>query len=730
MKKYLFVAVITFLTISCGHNSSNSNHTTNQNTNASPTIDSTPPNSNSDTDDSETNNQTTDITVALEEPQATEAQVTGTTYYISTDGSGVMDGSSFENALPAHSFTQTVASMAAGDRMLISGGEYTQEAVGREAIVISASGTADEPIIIQGVDRGDGHGLPTFIGRWENNNLEYGSDSGQTGMRIIDSSNIILSNIAIRDFKNGVQVKGLTSSTINNINVTRSRVAFAISDSSDLELNQIELLQYRKRGLEFKQSVTDVVINGLLADATLGNPNWITTEFTIGVELDKDTSFPPIANITFNRATSINNFPQVIPITRPYINGDGFSIEDTSYGIKFYNSMAYNNADGGWDDKSFMPYYENIVSLRNKRNFRFWNDTAAWSAEQMGSAVISGPVRLKNVLSAYTRDTQYSNPGIHTQTSLEVNGATFYNNVSSPIHVENNPDANITITDSILWNDSCPSNLVEFESGNSNRLIVENNYTCKENESLKLHSPNPNWKGEPANAFDPIDSNIVGYKSNLMSELLIADRSSEDTNLLKIGLIGDSTVASTYGWGAAFTKLFDDRVEVINQAKNGATLKSAEQELNRLLQFKPDYVLIQFGHNDMKIYGSNEYASRLGAYVDAFQKGGAKVIILSSVTRRHFRNGKIKPAVFSEGQSLPIFARVAEAVAREKKVEFIDLNTISITHHNTIGESASETYNFQGGDKTHFSPEGAHAIAEIILQELKGALPDLERYVK
>lgn len=43
---------------------------------------------------------------------------------------------------------------------------------------------------------------------------------------------------------------------------------------------------------------------------------------------------------------------------------------------------------------------------------------------------------------------------------------------------------------------------------------------------------------------------------------------------IKIGLIGDSTVAEQSGWGPAFAGRFNARAEIINYAKNGATLQA------------------------------------------------------------------------------------------------------------------------------------------------------------
>src|SRR5436305_231029 len=79
---------------------------------------------------------------------------------------------------------------------------------------------------------------------------------------------------------------------------------------------------------------------------------------------------------------------------------------------------------------------------------------------------------------------------------------------------------------------------------------------------------------------------------------------------VRIVLIGDSTVSSypkppadkpdLAGWGQVFGELFDDRVTVLNLAVSGRSSKSflTEKRWQPVLDAKPNYVFIQFGHND------------------------------------------------------------------------------------------------------------------------------------
>jgi lysophospholipase L1-like esterase len=200
---------------------------------------------------------------------------------------------------------------------------------------------------------------------------------------------------------------------------------------------------------------------------------------------------------------------------------------------------------------------------------------------------------------------------------------------------------------------------------------------------------------------------------------------------ITIGLIGDSTIASTYGWGPAFAHRFNDQTKVLNYAKNGATLESLSKNLDALVKRKPDYVLIQFGHNDQKRYDTKVYGDKLRSYVQRITEAGGKAIIVSSVTRRNFdEHGRIKLKLGNEPgkpfkAKLAAYAQAAQAVAQELKVPFIDLHTLSVDHHNRIGPETSAAYNFIESDTTHFSKRGAYAIADLVLKELQAVVPEL-----
>lgn len=205
---------------------------------------------------------------------------------------------------------------------------------------------------------------------------------------------------------------------------------------------------------------------------------------------------------------------------------------------------------------------------------------------------------------------------------------------------------------------------------------------------------------------------------------------NDEERTMVIGLIGDSTVAETCGWGPAFAKRFDDGVTVLNAARNGARLDSLSEGLDELLKEKPDLVLIQFGHNDQKEYGVAEYRRRLTDYIERIKAAGARPIVLSPVTRRVFgADGKIQPRTEGVKATLAELSDAAQQVAAKETVHFIHLYGISVHHHNELGPAASAKYDFQEGDRTHFSPHGAAATAELVLDELKVDVPPVAFHI-
>ncbi|HOZ85990.1 MAG TPA: rhamnogalacturonan acetylesterase [Niabella sp.] len=219
---------------------------------------------------------------------------------------------------------------------------------------------------------------------------------------------------------------------------------------------------------------------------------------------------------------------------------------------------------------------------------------------------------------------------------------------------------------------------------------------------------------------------------------------------VSVFLAGNSTVVDgAYepfsAWGQMFPYFFQARkVAIVNLAESGETLKSfiAARRFNKLLSMmKPgDYAFVEFGHNDQKQKGEGvgaftTYTKDLNFFIDQVRKQGGIPVLVTSVQRRRFENGKIV-------ETLGDYPEAVRRVAKERKTALIDLNALSKTMLESMGEQESEGIfaHFPAGtfpnrdkpiaDNTHFRPYGAYEISKLIVTGVRQAKLELAKYLK
>ena len=209
---------------------------------------------------------------------------------------------------------------------------------------------------------------------------------------------------------------------------------------------------------------------------------------------------------------------------------------------------------------------------------------------------------------------------------------------------------------------------------------------------------------------------------------------------LRIALVGDSTVASypnppvdrpsLTGWGQVFDEFFNDRVTVLNHAVSGHSSKSFIREglWQKTLEAKPDYVFIQFGHNDQPGKGerstdvNTDYREYLRQYVQDARAMGAKPVLVTSVARRTFQDGK-------PHTTLQPYAEAMKQVGQELNVPVIDLHAASLALLAELGDEGSADLSPAAADRSHFSRKGARTMAKLVAEALPQAVPALRPYL-
>jgi lysophospholipase L1-like esterase len=234
-----------------------------------------------------------------------------------------------------------------------------------------------------------------------------------------------------------------------------------------------------------------------------------------------------------------------------------------------------------------------------------------------------------------------------------------------------------------------------------------------------------------------------------------------NTDALRVILVGDSTMATRTGYGDALCRLFDANVTCINLARGGRSSGSfrAEGLWDQMMAslaadsgFAATYVLIQFGHNDQPGKPGRstdlvtEFPVNMARYVDEVKKGGAIPVLVTPLTRRIFRDGKLH-------NDLVPWADATRRLAETQRVALIDLNSISAAAVSAMGSAEADTLaeeppppkplapvsNAQAEpngapksrfDYTHLGAKGAALFAGMVVRDLAAVAPDLSKRLK
>lgn len=227
----------------------------------------------------------------------------------------------------------------------------------------------------------------------------------------------------------------------------------------------------------------------------------------------------------------------------------------------------------------------------------------------------------------------------------------------------------------------------------------------------------------------------------------------------KIILVGDSTTAVVGGWGPSFcAEHVTSFAACVNLARGGRSSGSYRAEGSwdlalaemRAPGYKQTWVLIQFGHNDQpgkpgrSTDLATEFPANLARYVDEVRAAGAIPVLVTPLTRRIFKNGRLD-------NDLAPWAEATRRIAAGKKVALVDLNARSAAAVQAMGEDAADRFaQLPKGttptgqepratevqelpmararlsfDHTHLGREGADYFAKMMTGELARAVPQM-----
>jgi len=239
-------------------------------------------------------------------------------------------------------------------------------------------------------------------------------------------------------------------------------------------------------------------------------------------------------------------------------------------------------------------------------------------------------------------------------------------------------------------------------------------------------------------------------KTPLIILLALLAQISNAAEQCRFQLAGDSTMQIVdpqrnpdFGWGQVLPELSQPKTKIFNFAKGGRSTKTFinEQRWQELLDNTAvgDWVLIQFGHNDAAFNKPERYTApvdfeaNLHRFVADVKAKNAKPVLITPVARRYFDDeGKLKDIHGT-------YPWLTRRVAQNTNTPLIDLFESSSQALLSLGPIATIDWYVHIGpgvhdccpegrlDDTHFTRQGALAVAKLVIDELITTIPEVSQ---
>lgn len=294
--------------------------------------------------------------------------------YVTVAGAGVMDGSSWSNALPADSLTSVINTTSAPGDIIYLGGPETAGAphYGDRRFTITSSGTAAARKQLVGVDRG--FGLPLFLGAQQTRSyttITFGDTCSYWTVK----------NLRIEHRETGVATSGLShvGLVIDGVTVRdTSSKCFSFTDCDEILVQNCRSERYNKKGFMFNHSCDQVTVKNSVADCTgtgsVPDEPWRKrSSDPVGFDFHvKGSTSPPNTNILLENCEALNNDEDTDSIT-DYEQGDGFKMEGSNDGVTLKRCLSHHNQDAAFDLKGANQILNDCIAIHNSRyGFKLW----------------------------------------------------------------------------------------------------------------------------------------------------------------------------------------------------------------------------------------------------------------------------------------------------------------------------------------------------------------------
>lgn len=288
--------------------------------------------------------------------------------YISPAGSGDKSGSDINNAASIGSLNSLIGRAGPGGEVLLLAdqGDYNVTGI----LGITRGGAEGEPVVVRGIDSGGSAMAAHFKGS-RPADWQAGDASGNELFKLgTGADNLIFRDLKIDNvgtaFRATADLRNLHIEDVDANNVRRFLEDYSSAPSSTatitgLTIRNVDVQGFSRVAIRLQYDTNDVVIDNVRANMA----GQTGDDLPAGVHLDGT-----VHDVTLNRVVIEN----VQSTAGAYFNGDGFASERGVHDVRFIDTVARGNSDGGYDLKSSGTVVVRALSEENGRNYRLWGE--------------------------------------------------------------------------------------------------------------------------------------------------------------------------------------------------------------------------------------------------------------------------------------------------------------------------------------------------------------------
>ncbi len=288
--------------------------------------------------------------------------------YISPAGSGDKSGSDINNAASIGSLNTLIGKAGPGGEVLLLADQGDYKVTG--ILGITRGGADGQPVVVRGIDS-DGNAMSAHFTGSRPADWQAGDASGNELFKLgTGADDLIFRDLRIDNvgtaFRVTADISNLHIEGVDANNVRRFFEDYASAPSgtatiSGLTIRDVDVQGFSRAAIRLQYDTNNVVIDNVTADMA----GQTGDDLPAGVHLDGT-----VHNVTLNRVAMEN----IQSTAGAYFNGDGFASERGVYDVRFIDTIARGNSDGGYDLKSSGTLIVRALSEENGRNYRLWGE--------------------------------------------------------------------------------------------------------------------------------------------------------------------------------------------------------------------------------------------------------------------------------------------------------------------------------------------------------------------